>query len=92
MVKIKHVRSNAGYGHQFTLLIKGKHRARWSSRKATTKMPPGIVLGGDENCNRAITFVLWPLGHLDIWWEPNWRTDEDGPCLECRTLEDEAWE
>lgn len=47
-------------------------------------MWPRVSFGADENCNRAITFVLWPLGHLNIWWEPKWRTSADGPCEKCR--------
>lgn len=59
-------------------------RLRWRTTKETTPMVPKILRGTDENCNRALTLVLWPLGSLDFWWEPRWRTDEDGPCEVCR--------
>lgn len=77
---IKFTRSDAGYGWWVDF---GK-RVRWNSRKATTRMWPRIILGADECCNRAITFHFWPIGHLDIWWEPHWRTFADGPCVDCR--------
>lgn len=69
-------RSEAGYGWW---LIFGK-RVLWRSTRATTAMWPRIIFGTDENCNRAVTFVLWPLGSLDVWWEPHWRTS---PCDRC---------
>lgn len=72
--------SQYGYGWWFDF---GK-RVRWHSRKATSRMWPSLHKGADENCNRAVTLVLWPLGHLDVWWEPHWRTDLDGPCETCR--------
>ena len=71
------------YGWKATLLVRGKHRAMWSSTRGTTRMWPHISRGADENCNRAVTFHCWPIGHLDVWWEPNWRTDEDGECDDC---------
>jgi hypothetical protein len=73
-------RSTEGYGWSITF---GK-RVRWCSRKALTPMWPRIYRGGDENCNRAISLHLWPIGGLDVWWEPKWRTDADGPCATCR--------
>lgn len=73
-------RSQYGYGWRLDL---GK-RVRWSSRKATTPMWPRLIRGADENCNRAISLILWPFGHLDVWWEPRWRTYTDGPCENCR--------
>lgn len=72
------------YGWYITLYVNGKHRVRWNSRRATSKMWPRITKGGDEDCNRAITFVLWPLGHLDIWWEPKWRPIGAGLCDKCK--------
>jgi hypothetical protein len=78
-------RSQHGYGWW---IFFGK-RVRWCSTKATTAMWPRIIRGADENCNRAITIVLWPLGSLDIWWELRWRTDEDGTCDECQAWMDE---
>jgi hypothetical protein len=80
MPPVKFRRSQHGYGWWIEF---GK-RACWASRKSTTRMWPRIQRGADENCNRSITVVLWPLGHLDVWWEPNWRTDADGPCDTCR--------
>jgi hypothetical protein len=77
---VKLVRSKAGFGWRIDI---GK-RVSWSSTRATTQMWPRVRFGGDENCNRSITFVLWPLGHLDVWWEPRWRTDTDGMCDKCR--------
>ena len=71
----------SAYGYGWWLHF-GK-RVSWSSRKATTRMWPRVMLGADENCNRSISVVLWPLGHLDVWWEPKWRTDEDGLCAAC---------
>jgi hypothetical protein len=71
------------YGWHVTIYIRGKHRARWHSTKNTTRKWPGFSRGGDENCNRSVTVMLWPLGHLDVWWEPNWRTNEDGMCDDC---------
>ena len=79
---LRFVRSESGFGWWIHF---GK-RAAWRSRKATSRMWPRIVRGADENCNRAITVVLWPLGALDMWWEPKWRTDADGPCAECRAF------
>jgi len=70
-------RSDHGYGWWLHL---GK-RVCWSSRKATTRMWPRVMRGADENCNRSVTVVLWPLGHLDVWWEPTWRTA--GRCDDC---------
>jgi len=71
------------YGWHATLYVRSRHRVRWCSTGNTTRMWPGVSRGADENCNRAITVTLWPLGHLNIWWEPNWRTDDDGMCDEC---------
>lgn len=78
-------RSVDGYGWSATMLVNGKHRLRWSSRKATTRKWPTLTRGTDENCNRAITVVLWPLGHLDVWWEPRWRPAGSGLCEPCRS-------
>lgn len=86
-MRLETYRSPNGYGWSATLLVGGKHRARWNSTKGTTRMWPQVIRGTDENCNRSVTIVLWPIGHLDIWWEPNWRTDADGPCDECKTFE-----
>lgn len=86
VVRVEFERSDHGYGWGVTLLVRGKHRARWASRKATTRMWPRISRDSDENCNRASTLVLWPLGHLDVWWEPNWRPEDAGVCDECRAL------
>lgn len=74
-------RSESGYGWWIDF---GK-RVRWSSRKATTPMWPRVRLGSDENCNRALSLILWPLGCLDVWWEPKWRTDADGMCDDCKS-------
>jgi hypothetical protein len=82
-MKLKLHKSNNGYGWNVTLYIRGRHRARWHSRKATTRMWPRVRYGGDENCNRATTLILWPLGHLDVWWEPNWREEGLGLCDTC---------
>lgn len=71
------------YGWGVTLLIRGRHRARWNSTRATTSGWPTISRGADENCNRAVTLTLWPLGSLDVWWETRWRTDADGMCDDC---------
>ncbi len=78
--------SRRGYGWTIHL---GK-RVGWSSRRATTPMWPRLVCGADENCNRAVTAVVWPLGSLDVWWEPTWRTEPCGcdersdPCRQGR--------
>lgn len=77
------------FGWRIMLTIRGKHRARWSSTRGTTRSWPGFSRGGDENCNRAVTLMLWPIGHLDIWWETHWRTDEDGMCDDCRSEYDQ---
>jgi hypothetical protein len=69
-------RSPGGYGWSVTV---GK-RLRWNSRKATSRMLPRISLGADEHCNRAVSVILWPVGHLDVWWEPVWRTRTCDPC------------
>jgi hypothetical protein len=71
------------FGWHFTLLVRGKHRARWSTTRGTTRMWPRLVRGADENCNRSVSVILWPLGHLDVWWETRWRTDQDGECDTC---------
>ena len=78
------------YGWTLTLTVRGKHRVRWNSTRGTTRMWPRVRWGGDENCNRAVSLILWPLGHLDVWWEPNWRTDTDGMCEECQAWASEA--
>lgn len=83
--------SSEDYGWNVTILFWGQHRIRWNSTRSTTKMWPRINTGADENCNRAITFVMWPLGHLDIWWEPKFRTDEDGICDECERIDHDAF-
>jgi hypothetical protein len=70
-------RSVDGYGWSLTF---GK-RVRWNSRKATSRMWPHLYRGTDEHCNRAVSLILWPLGHLDVWWEPRWRTS---PCEKCQ--------
>lgn len=72
-----------GYGWNVLLFLNGKHRARWSSTKATTRMWPHLYRGADENCNRSITVHLWPMGSLDIWWETAWRPEGSGPCNDC---------
>lgn len=72
--------SNDGFGWEVFL---GK-RISWSSTGATTRMWPRIVSGADEVCNRAVTVVLWPVGHLSVWWEPRWRTEQ---CDDCRRAE-----
>lgn len=72
--------SQSGYGWN----LKVGRRLRWNSRKATTPMLPCLRRGADENCNRAISLVAWPLGSLDFWWEIPWRTDPDGLCVQCR--------
>lgn len=74
-------RSNAGFGTEINM----GRRVQWRTRKGTTRMWPRVDLrGGDENCNRAVVVVLWPLGCLTVWWEPRWRTAVDGPCEDCR--------
>lgn len=78
-------RSQHGYGWSVTLYVRDKHRIRWNSRKATTPMLWRFIRGGDEDCNRAITLTLWPLGMLDVWWEPKWRPVGSGPCDACRS-------
>lgn len=78
------------YGWSVMLYVNGKHRACWHSTRGTTRMWPRVTRGGDENCNRAVTFILWPLGHLDIWWEPNWRPEGSGLCDECQSWVDSA--
>jgi len=72
------------YGWNVTLYWRGQHRARWHSTKNTSRMWPGVSQGADEDCNRAVTFMLWPLGHLDIWWEPKWREAGSGMCETCK--------
>jgi hypothetical protein len=80
-----------GYGWSLMLHINGKHRARWNSTRATSMMWPGLSRGADEDCNRAVTLTLWPIGHLDIWWEPSWRAERSGICDKCaRELEEMA--
>ena len=76
------------YGWHVTLYWRGQHRVRWHSYKNTTRMWPHISRGADENCNRSVTVLLWPIGHLDVWWEPHFRWDEDGPCDHCRAVDD----
>lgn len=72
------------YGWWVMLYVRGKHRARWASTRGTTRMWPRITRGGDEDCNRAVTLMLWPLGHLDVWWETLWRPAGSGLCDPCR--------
>ena len=79
------------YGWWIMLYLRGRHRARWSSTKGTTRMWPHVSRGADENCNRSVTLHCWPIGHLDIWWETRWRTNVDGRCDSCRA-EDAAYE
>ena len=76
-------RSPHGYGWSVTLVWRGQHRVRWCSRRATTPMRPRIIWGGDEDCNRAVTLVLWPLGSLDIWYEHPYRPAGTGMCDDC---------
>lgn len=83
MFKIKHYKSEDGFGHEWTLFINGKHRVRWNSPRATTPTAWRFIRGGDENCNRALTWTMWPIGMIDVWWETKWRTDEDGMCDQC---------
>lgn len=83
-IRFEFTRSESVYGWWVTLYLRGKHRARWNSSKATSRMWPQVRTGADENCNRSVSFILWPLGHLDVWWETNWRTDADGQCDKCR--------
>lgn len=71
-------RSQRGYGWSVGV---GK-RVRWNSTRATTRMLPRLRRGGDEHCNRAVTVMLWPIGSLDVWWEPRWRTGP-GFCPTC---------
>jgi hypothetical protein len=70
--------SNAGYGHDLHL----GRRLALRSRRATMRMWPRLIHGADENCNRAVTLVLWPLGSIDVWWEPKWRAE--GMCESCK--------
>jgi hypothetical protein len=74
------IRSNDGYGWTFRA---GK-RVQFRTRNGTTRMWPHVGTGTDENCNRAVTFHCWPIGQVNVWWEPTWRTGEDGPCGTCR--------
>lgn len=83
MARIEFERSQHGYGWNITLVVRGKHRVRWNSRKATTRMWPRFINGSDEDCNRATSLVIWPLGHLDVWWEPRWRAAGSGLCDKC---------
>jgi hypothetical protein len=77
-------RSPSGrYGWNVVLYVAGKHRARWYSTRGVWRGWPKVSRGADENCNRAVTLQLWPLGQLDVWWETHWRTDDDGPCADC---------
>lgn len=82
-MRIDFERSGEGYGWSVTLGVRGRHRVRWNSTKATTPMSPRVRRGADEHCNRSLSFILWPLGHLDWWWEParSWRTV--GACPVC---------
>lgn len=72
------------YGWNITLYIRGQHRVRWNSTRGTTPMLWHFIRGADEDCNRAITLTLWPLGMLDVWWEPRWRPAGSGDCDKCR--------
>lgn len=68
--------SGAGYGRWLRI----GRRVSFASTGATTRMWPTVMLGADEKCNRSVTVVLWPLGHIDVWWEPKWRTQQ---CADC---------
>lgn len=83
VIGVEFHRSKNGYGWSLTLIVRGKHRVRWNSRKATTRMPWHLSRGADEDCNRAVTLSLWPLGMLDVWWEPRWRSIGSGTCDKC---------
>ena len=72
--------SGAGFGRW----LRVGRRVSFNSPGATTRMWPRLVFGADENCNRAVTLVVWPLGHVDIWWEPRWWTV---PCADCQYIE-----
>jgi hypothetical protein len=85
-MSLKFDRSVAGYGWTVTLYVKDRQRIRYHSPRATSIMWPGIHRGADEHCNRSLTFMFWPLGHIDVWWEPasTWRTV--GMCDECTEI------
>ncbi len=83
-MRFEFYRSPNGYGWAVTLYVRGKHRVRWNSRKATTPMLWRFIRGGDENCNRAITWTMWPIGMIDVWWETKWRPEGSGICDECK--------
>lgn len=72
------------YGWHVTLFVRGRHRACWHSTRNTTPMWPHVWAGADENCNRSWSVMLWPLGHLDVWWETHWREDGAGMCDDCK--------
>lgn len=69
-------RSNAGYGWELNV----GRRFQVASRRATSRMWPRFMRGTDENCNRAVTLVAWPVGQATVWWEPSWR---DTLCEKC---------
>lgn len=82
-------RSEGGYGWWLWLF----RRIRYTSPAGRTPMRPHIKRSHDEKCNPVLDIHLWPLGGLDIWWHPGWRTeicdackaeyDEEGVCYEC---------
>lgn len=83
LVTLRFYRSRDGYGWSVTMLVRGRHRVRWNSTRATTPMLWRFIYGGDEDCNRATTLTMWPLGMLDVWWEPKWRPTGSGMCEKC---------
>lgn len=84
LLNVVYHKSKDGYGRSWTLMVNGKHRMRWNTTGATTPMLWRFIYGGDENCNRATTLTMWPIGMLDVWWEPSWRPEGSGLCDRCK--------
>jgi len=78
-------RSRAGFGWHVRV-----KRVQWNSTAAVTAGWPRVVRGADEHCNRSVTLCLWPLGALDVWWDPRWRTGP-GYCESCTAEHVAEW-
>lgn len=72
-------RSNNGYGWGVNIA----RRVALHSPRATTRMCPSIHRGADEDCNPAVTLVLWPLGHVDVFYRLRQRPPGSGMCNDC---------
>jgi hypothetical protein len=81
-------RSPVGYGSSLYI----GERVRIGSRNTMTPMWPHIYKGGDQNCNDVLSFHLYPIVSIDIWWRRKQRTWRDGLCETCKQeLREDGW-